>query len=251
LIPAGFLSGNLNRGLREKILLRHHLLGAYRLPSHDLRGRETVPGASVVMDLVFWRSRGGELTEVDEADRGIWEGDYFKEYPGHVLGEEDGSFRGDDEAGTARSWRYKVTGDFAGLPPLRPRPLCTACVLSQVTLREDVPTYQTVVARESGDVPADVDAELPPALHPGRRVGRDLAHVGADEGDKAALLWPELVAALESYRATAGNPWSNKALRDLVARDVVPAERLYLAYEKDGDLTPALREAPKVEPKFS
>src|SRR5690606_13383302 len=195
LIPAGFLSGNLNRGLREKILLRHHLLGAYRLPSHDLRGRETVPGASVVMDLVFWRSRGGELTEVDEADRGIWEGDYFKEYPGHVLGEEDGSFRGDDEAGSARSWRYKVTGDFTGLPPLRPRPLCTACVLAQIAVREDAGVFQTVVAREGDDIPKDIDPELRPALELGRRVGRYLAHVGADEGEKASQLWPELHAA--------------------------------------------------------
>ena len=55
LIPAGFLSGNLNRGLREKLLRRHHLLGAFRLSSHDKKGRETVPGASVVMDVVFCR----------------------------------------------------------------------------------------------------------------------------------------------------------------------------------------------------
>jgi hypothetical protein len=71
LVPAGFLSGNLNRGLREKLLRRNHLLGAFRLPSHDRKGRENVPGASVVMDMIFWRSRGGELAEVDEADRYI------------------------------------------------------------------------------------------------------------------------------------------------------------------------------------
>jgi hypothetical protein len=35
LIPAGFMSGNLSRELREKLLRRHHLLGAYRIPSHD------------------------------------------------------------------------------------------------------------------------------------------------------------------------------------------------------------------------
>jgi hypothetical protein len=27
--------------------------------------------------MVFWRSRGGELTEVDEADQFIVDGDYF------------------------------------------------------------------------------------------------------------------------------------------------------------------------------
>jgi hypothetical protein len=102
LVPAGFLSGTLNRGLREKLLLRHHLLGAFRIPSHDPKGRETVPGASVVMDLIIWRSRGGELSEVDEADQYIVDGDYFKQHPNHILGKEDGTFGGDDEAGTAR-----------------------------------------------------------------------------------------------------------------------------------------------------
>src|SRR5690606_14272837 len=144
---AGFLSGNLNRGLREKLLRRHHLLGAYRLPSHDARGSETVPGASVVMDVVFWQSRGGELTEVDEADHDILEGTYFEHHRDYILGAEDGSFRGDDEAGTARSWRYKVTGDFTSLPLLQPRPVCTACVLTAIEPRESAsPAFQSVVA---------------------------------------------------------------------------------------------------------
>lgn len=130
LIPAGLLSGNLNRGLREKLLCRHHLLGAFRLPSHDRKGRETVPGASVVMGVVFWRSRGGELSEVDPADEFILDGEYFQRHLNHILGQEDGAFAGDDEAGMARSWRYKVTGDFSGLPALTPRPVCTTCASS-------------------------------------------------------------------------------------------------------------------------
>jgi hypothetical protein len=251
LIPAGFLSGTLNRGLREKLLVRHHLLGAFRLPSHDKKGHETVPGASVVMDMVFWRSRGGELTQVDEADQFIVDGDYFAHEKSHVLGKEDGSFAGDDEAGVARSWRYRVTGEFKGLPPLEPRPVCSACVLGRVTVREDVGTFQSVSMDDA--IPADIDEELRPALELGRRVGRYLAIVGADEADKAAQLWPELRAALGDFSDVAGNPWRDKAIRELAEgpRKVTAAQQLLGAFEKTGGLTLALREAPRIVPKFT
>jgi hypothetical protein len=252
LVPAGFLSGNLNRSLREKLLLRHHLLAAFRIPSHDPKGRETVPGASVVMDMVFWRSRGGELTEVDETDQYIVDGDYFAREKSHILGTEDGPFAGDDEAGVARSWRYRVTGEFRGLPPIHPRPLCTACVLGPIALREDVGQFQTVT-RESDDIPDDIDEGLHPALELGRRVGRYLAIVAADEADRAAQLWPELRAALVDHNEHAGNPWRDKALRALAegARKLPAAQHLLSAFEKTGGLTLALREAPRIAPKFT
>jgi hypothetical protein len=252
LIPAGFLSGNLNEGLREKMLRRHHLLGAFRLPSHDERGRETVPGASVVMDVVFWQSRGGELTEVDPADEYIVSGGYFTKHSEHILGKEDGAFAGDDEAGTARSWRYKVTGDFKGLPLLAPRPICSACVLSPIAPREEARTVQTVARTDDG-IPGDVDEELRPALELGRRVGRYLAVVGADEADKALQLWPELHTALRDFSASFGNPWKNKALRELAEgrRKLAAAQQLLGAFDKSGSITAALREAPKVAPKFA
>jgi hypothetical protein len=186
LVPAGYLSGRLNRGLRDKMLRRHHLLGAFRLPSHDTKGRETVPGASIVMDVVFWRSRGGELAEVDPADEYVLEGDYFAHHADHILGTEDGAFAGDDETGTARTWRYKVTGDFSGLPPLVPRPICTTCVLTSIVPRDVAPVQK--VTRDDEAIPADVEDDLRPALELGRRVGRYLAAVGADEAERAAQL---------------------------------------------------------------
>ncbi|MBK7828377.1 SNF2-related protein [Nannocystis sp.] len=250
LVPAGFMSSTMNRGLREKLLRRHHLLGAFRLPSHDAKGREMVPGASVVMDLLVWRSRGGELSEVDAADQFIADGDYFKEFPGHILGQEDAPFGGDDEAGTARSWRYKVTGEFKGLPPLTPRPVCTACVLGSIAAREAV-AFQTV-AREDDSTTADVDADLRPALELGRRVGRYLAALGADEADKASQLWPELHAALVDFAANFGNPWRSKPLRELAeVRQRTAAQQLLSAFDKTGDLIDALREAPTVKPKYT
>jgi hypothetical protein len=212
LVPAGFLSGNLNRGLREKLLRRHHLLGAFRLPSHDRKGRENVPGASVVMDMVFWRSRGGELAEIDDGDRYIAEGEYFTVHKGNLLGVEDGSFSGDDEVGKARSWRYKVTGDLpTTLPPLTPRPICTACVLNNIAPREAA-NFQTVTRTDDG-IPDDVDDELRHALELGARVGRYLAALGADEAERAALLWPELNAALRDFAASFGNPARSAELR--------------------------------------
>jgi hypothetical protein len=249
LVPAGFLSGNLNRGLRERLLRRHHLLGAFRLPSHDRKGRENVPGASVVMDMVFWRSRGGELAEVDDGDRYIADGDYFITHKDHLLGDEDGSFSGDDEVGKARSWRYKVTGDLpTTLPPLTPRPICTACVLNNIAPREAA-NFQTVTRTDDG-IPDDIDDELRHALELGGRVGRYLAALGADEAERAALLWPELNAALRDFAASFGNPARSAELRTLANKRGLPsAQQILNAFDKNGTLTSALREPPSVAPE--
>ena len=149
------------------------------------------------MDLLFWRSRGGELAEVDPADQDILEGDYFKNHPDHLLGREEGAYSGDDEAGTAKSWRYSVIGSFNGLPSLIPRPLCSSCVLTSIATRH-AGKFQTV-ARGDDAIPGDVSVDLRPALELGGRVGRYLAAVGADDAEKSVQLWPELHAALEDF----------------------------------------------------
>jgi len=250
LVPSAHLSGTLTRGLREKLLLRHHLLGAYRIPSHDPKRRETVLGASVVMDLIILRSRGGELSEVDPADQYIVDGNYFKQHPNHILGKEEGPFGGEYEAGTAKPWRYQVTGTFSGFPPLRPRPLCTACVLTSIAATDDDGTFQTVVQDDA--IPDDIEDDLRPALELGRRVGRYLAAVGADEADRAAQLWPELHTALGDFSKSAGNPWQMSGLRSLAeTRKVTAAQQLLSAFEKTGTITGALRTAPKITPRFT
>jgi hypothetical protein len=251
LVPSGFMSGTLNRGLREKLLLRHHLLGAYRIPSHDPKRRETVPGASVVMDLIILRSRGGELSEIDEADHYIVDGNYFKQHPNHILGKEEGALgTGEYEAGSAKPWHYQVTGTFSGFPPLVPRPLCTSCVLTSIADSDDAGTFQTVVQDDA--IPDDVEDDLRPALELGRRVGRYLAAVGADEADKAAQLWPELHTALGDFSKSGGNPWQIAGLRALAEkRKVNAAEQILSAFEKTGAITEALRAAPKITPRFA
>ena len=99
LVPGGFLTGRSQRSvaLREKVLRRHHLSAAYRLPSG------LFPGAMLVTDLLFFRSRGGDLAKVDEADRFILDGGYFERFPAHILGEERGrDGGGDDQTRTPR-----------------------------------------------------------------------------------------------------------------------------------------------------
>ncbi|MBK7828635.1 Eco57I restriction-modification methylase domain-containing protein [Nannocystis sp.] len=113
-VPAGFLSGSQNRKLRERVLLRHHLEVAFRLPSEGATGKDLFPGAHNVVDVLVWRARGGELREVDPRDAFILEGDYFKENAEHILGaevQEDG-----DKSSPKKRRRYAVVGDFTGFP---------------------------------------------------------------------------------------------------------------------------------------
>ena len=114
LIPSGFMSGTSSVDLRGAVLLRHHLMCAYRLPS------SVFPQARVTVDLIFFRSRGGKLLAVDDADKSILEGNYFVENPTHVLGTVNP--RGRYGGG------YEILGDFQGLPEFYERPVCTTCV---------------------------------------------------------------------------------------------------------------------------
>jgi hypothetical protein len=253
LVPAGFLTSKAMRSLREKLLRRHHLAGAFRIPSHDTQDRLFVPGAYVVMDLLVWRSRGGELSEVDADDDFILEGNYFARFPRHVLGVAEGAVVG-EEAGAKegegkKPWRYKVVGDFKGLPALEERPLCTSCQLGPIVI--DAPQeVRTVVARESERIPDDVEGELRAAVELGHRVGRYLAAVAADQPERASQLWHELHAALEVFAGTRGNPWGWKELRGLSSRKITGAQLLLNAFDKAGGIVPALAAAPNVAPRY-
>jgi hypothetical protein len=57
-------------------------MAAFRLPSG------LFPGANLVTDLLLFRSRGGELPEVDTQDLPLLEGRYFELFPSHLLGKE-------------------------------------------------------------------------------------------------------------------------------------------------------------------
>ncbi|MBA3550314.1 MAG: hypothetical protein H0T76_27885, partial [Nannocystis sp.] len=208
-IPSGFLTGAQHRKLRERVLLRHHLEVAFRLPSETTTGKDLFPGAHNVVDVLVWRARGGELKQVDPGDEFILDGAYFKEHPAHILGTE--GEKGDANAPPGKKrLRYHVIGDFTGFPAFTPRPVCQSCAIQSLPTFEATPV--TTVTRDLADEPDDASSDLRQALDLGRRVDRYLALVAAED-PRALGLWPELTEALRNLqhtpalRAHGGNPW--------------------------------------------
>ncbi|MCA9662812.1 MAG: N-6 DNA methylase, partial [Myxococcales bacterium] len=174
LVPAGFLTGTspAKRELRRKVLRRHHLSWAVRLPG------SVFPGVRQdhAVDVLVFRARGGELADVDESDAFIYEGNYFDEFPDHDLSE-----------GTK----------FEGLPPLDERTACEACAIN--TFGWDRPTAprRTPIAADDPALLKSLSEAARQALQVGRRVRQYRAAVAA--GDRVAHdLRPELLADLES-----------------------------------------------------
>lgn len=241
LIPYGFLSGQSPelRKLREKVLVRHHLSGAYRLPSN------LFPGALLVTDLLFFRARGGELGEVYLDDRFVLDGHYFQHYPEHILGQEVGQGGAEDDTAAKPRWGYQVEGIFTTLPALVERPMCRDCA----------PAPYKPPAR-----PVEVpEEELPEPLPLGKALGGRVAEfmnllAAGDESSLArvALLYPELRAALDAWSAAQGNPHQNPSLQRFAQK--APHQdlgALLAAFAEDGTLVPALEQAPRYVPRYT
>ena len=251
-IPSGFLTGAQNRKLRERVLLRHHLEVAFRLPSETTTGKDLFPGAHNVVDVLVWRARGGELKQVDPGDEFILDGGYFKEHPAHILGIEGEASDKSEKTAAKKRLRYHVIGDFTGFPAFTPRPVCQSCAIQRLPTFEATPV--TTVTRDLTDEPDDTGSDLRQALDLGRRVDRYLALVAAED-PRAVGLWPELTEALRNLQHTpalkahGGNPWRWPELRALAERRAL-AQRLLGAYQKTGELAPGLAQAPNIQPKF-
>ncbi|MEZ4428106.1 MAG: hypothetical protein R3A51_10520 [Nannocystaceae bacterium] len=243
-IPYGFLSGARQRSLRERVLLRHHLLAAFRLPS------DLFPGAAIVVDVVFLRARGGELAAVDDSDAFILEGRYFDEHPLHVLGREIGKPGSGEKA-----FRYTVQGEFTGFPKFEPRPMCRACVVRPYVIEETVDRGGVVREREA-EV-ADYGEAVRTAVLLGNRVEEFAAEVGA-RSRRAPGLWRELKPDLEAFIASSafhaevpsGNPHDWTVLARLRDADNSGATRFLTAFTGTGELVHWLAEEPRVEPEF-
>jgi superfamily II DNA or RNA helicase len=257
LVPAGFLTGRSNAfvGLREKVLKRHHLAAAFRLPSvRPGGGTALFPGAMLVTDLLFFRARGGELDAVDTADRSILAGRYFEEFPGHILGREHGKDAGDDDQTAKPRYAYQVEGEFTGLPELVERPVCGACKVLTFPVRTPAAgsAGRVGVSRQLDDETADLPAEVASAVSLGLRVDRYLALVTGDIGDEAGMLWSELHDALRAWAGTNGNPHAHVELVKLARRGITGAERFLAAFDKAGTPIGGLSKPPPApEPRFT
>ena len=259
LIPGGFLTSRTAQfvELRTKVLKRHHLSAAYRLPSINEKRREAIfPGAMLVTDLIFFRSRGGELDAVDSADSAIIDGRYFQQFPRHILGREVGRDAGDDDQTRSPRWGYQVQGEFTRLPDLVERPICGECKIVAFPVARalpDAPDGGRVGVTRAGDSDvSNLSRELASAVTLGMRADRYLALVAAENTEEPPLLWRELLDGLDAWRTSHGNPHGNIDLVKLARGGTTGAERFLSAFDRSGQVIDGLRRKPPVfEPRYT
>lgn len=239
LIPAGFMTGRGAASIerRRKILQRHHLMAAFRLPSETEDGTPLFPGALLVTDVVFFRARGGETATVPPEDDFIVEGRYFEQFPSHILGREVGKEDADDDDHTTKPrWGYQVRGVFERLPEFEERPMCRSCTLVPLPAPKKKPKLV---------LPDNVQE----ALQLARRTSQYLAEVS--RGDAASLkrakaLHRDLKDALLAWHAQAQ---AEKLLVAARIKDVPELQPLFTAMTETG-LLPTIDNAPEWTPSF-
>ncbi|HNN91058.1 MAG TPA: SNF2-related protein [Pseudomonadota bacterium] len=244
LIPYGFLTGRGDRyaAQRERVLKRHHLLSAFRLPS------ELFPGGNIVTDLLFFQARGGEVASIVDEDRAIVAGDYYRDYPTHILGTVVGS---EEDEGTKKARRgYEISGRFEGLPDPDFRPLCRTCAVVPFLRAEPL---------KKGRSLADLPEWLQTAHSLGERVER---YLGALSGQSetaqrlAASLHSELAEALLAFQrfhqADTGErtPIALDPKLNAAAKQYPGLVSFLSAWNKDGTLAKAFVSVPRYAPKY-
>lgn len=107
LVPLGTLVGLGTRKLREALLKRCHLLGAYLPPS------TMFPGARLNLALEVWQARGSVLAEVRSDDTEILEGNWLLTDEGKAaIGGEVTTKTRQHRGREGREDEWEVTGDF-------------------------------------------------------------------------------------------------------------------------------------------
>ena len=239
LVPAGFMTG-LSAAfieLRRKVLRRHHLMAAFRLPSETEDGKSLFPGALLVIDVLYFRARGGELADVIEEDKYILEGRYFKEHPAHILGTEAGREEDEDDHTSKPRWGYQVRGNFERIPAFEERPLCRDCTLTPYLVAK--PKRPAVVLSES----------VREALQLARRTSQYLAEIARGESDalkRAAALHADLKEALLAWHQ---QPSELKIPVAAMVAQVPELQPLFSAISESG-LLPSIDSAPVYVPRF-
>ena len=260
LVPGGFLTSRTAQfvELRTKVLRRHHLSAAFRLPSINEKRREAIfPGAMLVTDLLFFRARGGELDTIDPGDEAIVSGGYFREFPRHILGREVGDDHGEDDQSAKPRWGYQVQGEFTTLPELVERPMCGDCKViafpaGKLAADGGGAAGRVGVTRVAESDTANLPRELASAVMLGLRVDKYLALHAAENAEEPPLLWPELNAALTAWHTTNGNPHALVELVKLARGGNTGAERFLSAFDRAGHLIDGLRRKPPVfEPRYT
>ena len=234
ILPAAVLTGTGAGAIddRRRMLARNHLMAAYRLPSHSTTGKPLFPGAAVVADVIFLRSRGGEAP-VSESDEFILQGKYYDEYPAHILGQES--------TDKGSRFGYKVVGDFVGLPDVDERPICRDCAVIPIASNWDGDDTEPVV-------------EIPEAvLHAkllAQRISRYLSDVSLATQQslrRASLARTELREQVIDWHSQP----KETTLGILQWQKSIPAlSSLLSVVGKDGRLIDVLENTPAYAPRF-
>jgi hypothetical protein len=251
IIPTGFMTGTgaeMTRA-RERVLLRNHLVGAFRLPSIPDEGgtRADVAYDQFVVDVVLLRSRGGVLPELLPSDLVVAEGGYYEAHPGHVLGQPVGNPKA-GEGGPKVRRGMQVKGTFRGFPAVwSPRTL-----EGEGQVQPDL--GERKVARNRGGITrVDVKLDdLPPhvaeAVAIGDRVDAYLTALAAN--DEAALtMHRELVEDLQRWRGDHGAPERDKILKAAAAARSIGAQR-FLSVFNGRSLNKSITQAPDIRPVY-
>ncbi len=178
-----------------------------------------------VVDVVFMRSRGGILTADAPDDKALIAGEYFEDFPKHLLGVETETSRG----------RYAVEGAFDRFPTFEARAECTAC---KAKSKPVIAVAAEVVKTQAMQFASDL----------GLRVKDYLASLGTGT---TVISWSEIQIGLQDILLKHGNPWRWQELRDLADSGDQGAQSLLRAFTKAGQLVEALKTEPAVQPPKS
>lgn len=250
LVPSGFLTGTSPHrvSFRESILRANHLDYAFRLPN------ALFPGANLVTDLFFLRSRQNVLLDVLPEDKAIAAGRYFEVYPQHVLGTEVNKDKAQDvdppetaedasgepqepqepkkKGGRYSKDRYRVDGAYEGLPDVSPRPEGHGAIDTTAPARA-APVAKKLYLREA--VPAIKSG--PEAVILASKLGirfEQFSGFVANNDERGSAMWQELKNDFDAWVRLHGNPTKNADLKS-VAKD--ESIRLFLsAFSRTGDL---------------
>lgn len=255
-VPGGLMTGTGRTAtrLRADLLRTAHLSCAFRLPSVSTDGKvHLFPGANLVVDLVVVTKREGTLDEVLEADADIRDGKYFSLFPGHVLGEEVGADKGEDDSGKKRRgrWGYEIRGDFTGLPTpelgtvVRPMDDAKGRQDTRTVAQRGSVVAQTVKVAEDAALPVRVADAL------GLRIAAYLSALQDDEPSPDLLtVRGELVADVEEWVERNGDPATHPGLAQAARRRVTGVEAFLAATDGPGGLGPALAEVPALQARY-
>jgi hypothetical protein len=258
LVPSGFLSGKGARvtKFRHEVMRRAHLSIAFRMPSEAAKGDQGpganfFPGAKLVTDLLFLRSRGGDVGATQPADQFILDGDYFEKFPEYILGTPVKKVGDSDDDQTENPrYGYQVRGRFTGLPKIGEGTALERPLDDRHTVEHKTETNNpNKAARKRRGIGGGTKWQTDPIAHVswarvlGRRI-QSFRGALATDAATAQSMWTELAADVREWRMTWGDPRSNYEL-NAVDRDE-QIEAFLSAFDDAGSPTLEFIEAPTV-----